>query len=321
MIQLGAKPFCPIGYGDDGTPNGGVFANLDVWLDEQLLPKITTTTTGNSLHNLQPKSFFDEMIVEESPFKVHILPTKKEESVTIEEEEWQKKEYHDSYNDFFRNNLSPKTAYHYNQQSGKRILFQDSASSSSSIITSSNNNNTYPLKASVFINQRITAPDWTQDTRHLQLRVKTTSTHNSHLSSEIKQVDYNDDDSYVLPYIAGDVATIIPSNTPAMVSYFISVLPKTIQSMVDNPIQIDMKCNNNNSSSTSSSLLWPKYATLRGILTYCADISSLPEREDLRTLSYFCNLTRAMGKDQKEKIIALSETNDGAALFGDYVIR
>ena len=89
MIQLGAKPFCLIGYGDDGTPNGGVFADLDVWLDEQLLPKITTTTTGNSLHNLQPKSFFDEMIVEESPFKVHILPTKKEESVTIEEEEWQ----------------------------------------------------------------------------------------------------------------------------------------------------------------------------------------------------------------------------------------
>ena len=65
---------------------------------------------------------------------------------------------------------------------------------------------------------------------------------------------------------------------------------------------------------------WPKACTLRGLLTHCADIRSLPEREDLFALSAYCNLNHADGQDQREKLISLSETA-GAALYGDYIIR
>ena len=33
LVQLGARPVCHVGYGDDGSLNGGVFADLDVWLE------------------------------------------------------------------------------------------------------------------------------------------------------------------------------------------------------------------------------------------------------------------------------------------------
>jgi len=29
-----------IGHGDDNAPNGGCFADLDAWIDEQLLPSL-----------------------------------------------------------------------------------------------------------------------------------------------------------------------------------------------------------------------------------------------------------------------------------------
>ena len=65
---------------------------------------------------------------------------------------------------------------------------------------------------------------------------------------------------------------------------------------------------------------WPKTCTLRGLLTHCADIRSLPEREDLFALSAYCNLNHADGQDQREKLMSLSKTA-GAALYGDYIIR
>jgi len=33
LVQLSAVPYCKVGYGDDGTPNGGVFRDLDSWLE------------------------------------------------------------------------------------------------------------------------------------------------------------------------------------------------------------------------------------------------------------------------------------------------
>ena len=37
LVQLSAKPVCNIGYGDDGSPNGGVFNDLDTWLEKDFL--------------------------------------------------------------------------------------------------------------------------------------------------------------------------------------------------------------------------------------------------------------------------------------------
>jgi len=37
LLQLGMTSSCEVGYGDDNTPNGGVFRDLDDWLDQKLL--------------------------------------------------------------------------------------------------------------------------------------------------------------------------------------------------------------------------------------------------------------------------------------------
>jgi len=37
FLQLGATLLCEPGYGDDGTAGGGVFADLDLWLQETLI--------------------------------------------------------------------------------------------------------------------------------------------------------------------------------------------------------------------------------------------------------------------------------------------
>ena len=42
LVQLGARPVCDVGYGDDGSSNGGAFADLDVWLDGRLFPALAT---------------------------------------------------------------------------------------------------------------------------------------------------------------------------------------------------------------------------------------------------------------------------------------
>ena len=115
-----------------------------------------------------------------------------------------------------------------------------------------------------------------------------------------------------LPYAAGDVATILPSNDEESVAKFLSVLPTNIQVMTDIPIEI--------SPVAGSPTPWPSKCTLRGLLTYCADISSLPEREDLRALAPYCHLDHEAGSAHREKLISLSETTD-AALYGDYVLR
>jgi sulfite reductase alpha subunit-like flavoprotein len=86
--------------------------------------------------------------------------------------------------------------------------------------------------------------------------------------------------------------------------------------MADIPLSIECS----SSSSQHISTKWPSRATTRGILTYCADISSLPEREDLRNLSFCCNPLHPYGLEQKKKLLSLSELSD-TALYSDYIIR
>jgi sulfite reductase alpha subunit-like flavoprotein len=64
---------------------------------------------------------------------------------------------------------------------------------------------------------------------------------------------------------------------------------------------------------------WPNKCTFRGLLTFCAEIHALPEREDLRALAPYCSHC-SNGKQQREKLISLSETKD-SALYVDYIIR
>jgi flavodoxin len=44
LMQLGMHTICQVGCGDDNTPNGGVFADLDKWIQQELLPTAMTIT-------------------------------------------------------------------------------------------------------------------------------------------------------------------------------------------------------------------------------------------------------------------------------------
>ena len=281
MVQLGAAPFCSVGFGDDGTPNGGVFADLDVWLDTELLSKFATSSSGadNDISLMDPL------------YQVHAFETDdgaNGDGTNADSQggdEWQSDKYRANYDAFF-SSACPATAYQYKDDG--RIDPADSNGTSSDP----------PLIGHVVRNQRITSSDWMQDTRHVEIQV------------DIKQPTAFGKNN--LPYAAGDIATILPSNSKESVENFLSVLPKAIQWEADAPIEI--------SHLAGSPTPWPKRCTLRGFLTYCADINSLPEREDLRALAPYCHLSHESGSAHRDKLISLSETTD-AALYGDYILR
>lgn len=104
--------------------------------------------------------------------------------------------------------------------------------------------------------------------------------------------------------------------------------------MADSVLRIDV---HESCATDNRYTLWPRYCTLRGWLTHCADIQSLPEREDLRALSVYCAPRNnnsnndddfkdddadrdSAALDQGHKLRSLSETSE-AALYADYILR
>lgn len=236
-MQLGAKPLCPVGYGDDGTPNGGVFYDLDVWLEGSLLPIFQRRET------------------------VEVCSGIAENEYKIEKKSVQNGGKIDFTDDFF-SSLAPKTAYRVEK------------------------NLSTLWEGVVEINNRITDLSWEQNTRHIAIKV--------------------DNVNESMLYRAGDVCTILPCNSPENVEKLLQVLPKDISNLADDSIEIECP---------EEAQPWPRKCTLRKWLTYCADIAALPEREDLRTISFLCSDT-----EQRNKLLSLSETS-GSALYADYILR
>jgi sulfite reductase alpha subunit-like flavoprotein len=107
------------------------------------------------------------------------------------------------------------------------------------------------------------------------------------------------------------------------VTAFLNVLPQGLCDMADDELCID----NSPSFNPQKQRFvghgysgWPRLCTLRGWLTYCADLHGLPEREDLRALASYCALDHEHGADQRDKLVALSETQ-ASALYADYILR
>jgi sulfite reductase alpha subunit-like flavoprotein len=275
MLQLGAHLLCEPGYGDDGTPQGGVFADLDVWLEQVLLVQFATTNPTSQ----QEMGY--------NPYRLSLLS-----STTCEQldEEWQHETFQESYQSFFQS-VSPMMSYSYDNVERKLVPEQ-----------------TRPRVAVVESNQRLTTEDWEQDTRHIRFQVP----------SFPKPKEWS---LSALPYQAGDIACILPSNSAKEVDRFLRVLPKSIQDVADVELYIAFDATDNTVSTIGISYPhWPTHCTLRGWLTYCADIHAIPEREDLRALSFYCSLEHPFGAEQRDKLLSLSETR-GSALYADYCLR
>jgi len=335
LLQLGMPSFCEVGYGDDNTPNGGVFRDLDDWLLGILLPKVLESSSA-----LPSSTSRSDLSTSSCPYRVKVIkntPETEANGAYIEEkmsqgstsDQDQNKEskianfeaefMDDSYNDYFADR-APITAYSYDSFRGDRIT-SSTAPSKATRAT--------PLVGMVTENERITDPNWKQDTRRIEIQVTKTKRRAKGVGETIIDAEggktYNEtlnDRVPPLPYIAGDVASVLPFNSQENVNRFLSVVPYSISSLADSTIQIDL----DKSYSTDNRFTrWPYRCTLRGWLTYCADIQSLPEREDMRALSAYCaprndEFNKDASLDQSEKLRSFSETS-GAALYADYVLR
>uniref|UniRef100_A0A7S4ABR6 Uncharacterized protein n=1 Tax=Pseudo-nitzschia australis TaxID=44445 RepID=A0A7S4ABR6_9STRA len=343
LLQLGMTSSYEVGYGDDNTPNGGVFRDLDDWLEKKLLPKLLESSSSMSPTGVDsndarspsaptpPCCPFRLQIIEErvkiginnrniENTKGRIIDehVKKEEA---EEVEWKKEFFEDSYRDYFTAR-GPITAYSYDTSRGERITTTATPYTKPNV-------KSIALIGSVAINDRITALDWKQDTRHLEIRLMKSESQPQWTNDG--STDRNNPDActdllkrnaFPLPYVAGDVASILPFNSREEVNRFLKVLPDSISSLSDSPIQIDL---DESYAMDNRFTRWPRRCTLRGWLTYCADIQSILEREDLRALSAYCapwdkDLNQDGSLDQGEKLRSLSETSE-AALYADYIIR
>jgi len=316
LHQLSAEPICSLGYGDDGSLNGGVFADLDVWLETHLFPMLQTMVKAGHFVAVEKNITEVPASLTNKRYTVKVIDASDSTEKDVALHEWQNDRYHQHYANHFQHSC-PASAYEYCNDTLKRRRTQSDATSNAYEM----NSKSPPLLGRVNVNKRITANDWMQNTRHIRINVI-----GSMRAGDNNRYATNNNGSSVtvteqheaLPYLAGDVATILPSNPEALVSRFLSVLPTAMSSIADETIHIQY--NHNNTQSSMNNHPWPQYCTLRGLLTHCADIQSLPEREDLFALSSFCNFTHSEGKDQREKLISLSETS-GAALYGDYIIR
>jgi sulfite reductase alpha subunit-like flavoprotein len=303
LLQLGLEKTCEVGYGDDNTPEGGVFRDLDLWLTQHLLPilpKKDMKESSASIGVQQAQSPYRVTIVANANIhtEASIIQTQ-DNKVSVVLPEWQSPNFADSYNDFFAT-ACPITAYFYTS-STKRIASIEGPSQP-------------PLFGRVISNERITASDWGQNTRHLQIHVVQQPRNAKNSSSSM-----DSDDAVVapLPYQAGDIATILPSNSDEDVTRFLEVLPNKIRALADAKLEIELDGGAELSNNFTS---WPHSCTFRGWLKYCADIHSLPEREDLRALSPYCCLDHPFGRDQAAKLVGMSETTE-AALYADYILR
>ena len=284
MAQLGAQPLCNLGYGDDGSPNGGVFADLDVWLDGELIPTMKKRFTYS---DLQPQTG----TLDESPYTVSV-----EHEIALAGKDCEMPEWHDRLFNYSRNaaHVCPQDAYQYN---GKLLRVPNNEGSSNP-----------PLLGAVTVNDRITAEGWMQNTRHIKINVVANDAQSQALLTPEDEIGHQ------LPYQAGDIAAVIPSNSTGEVDRFLAVLPASLRSMADCTLCIQAR------STSLANNPWPEKCTLRGLLTHCADLQGLPEREDLFALAQFCNPEHHEGTAHQSKLLSLSETS-GAALYGDYIIR
>jgi sulfite reductase alpha subunit-like flavoprotein len=339
LRQLGATLLVDPGYGDDGTSNGGVFCDLDHWLEATLFPQLgayaavtestSTTTTAAAM------TMTIETIVA-PPYRVTVSSNSSSSFSNSndddDEEEWQQDEYAESYGEFFQK-LCPLTAYHYYDcHNGSRMHPQNMHESSNSPAAGAV---CIPLLGRVVENRRLTAADWEQNTRHICLEIaaptkqqgveserQSSSSSSPLLPSSVRR-ELSSWSLESLPYRAGDVASILPSNASQEVQAFLNVLPVALREIADCDliVQFDPSCSDDaNRFAGVGYDHWPTKCTLRGWLMHCADIHALPEREDLRALALYCSNDSPHGRDQREKLVSLSETKS-SALYVDYILR
>jgi len=310
LIQLGAGMGCSMGYGDDNTSNGGVFADLDDWISGELVPKVVTkmkNLEGGGLHAFLESwqttlSSAHHVCVPRPAYEVIYESNSNNESSSANEVAADNYDDMDYFLPFYQS-MAPKNAYRY---SGLNCVRNDS------FVERDDNKN--PLYGNVVDNVRMTDAKWIQDVRQITISVRlpsnvngARSTNGRHVNDNVSNKRTNDK-----PYDAGDVAVIMPQNDDQSVNRFIQYLPQELSCRADESIKINRV--------QKDYPRWPERCTLRTFLKRSADINGRPDREFLRALSSLIDRNHSDGAAQASKLFELSEPS-GATLYADYILR
>lgn len=252
LVQLGATSVCALGYGDDGS-DCGVLGDLDVWL----VATFFRAVDGIYVDEREEKSDEIEFLSDGLNGVVYSVEILEREAGKRDGEihEWQKQEYSQQYAKYFQHSC-PDTAYQYNDRCIR--LNGRSNDKTDQIDVSHISRKSPPLLGRVIVNNRLTSEEWMQNTRHLRIRV------NGRMGKTMSSLqEENNIPTCSLPYQAGDVATILPSNPISLVSKFLSVLPLSVRSLADAQIRIKRI----HTQLSGNNHPWPEECTLRGLLT------------------------------------------------------
>jgi sulfite reductase alpha subunit-like flavoprotein len=210
LVQLGATPICKLGYGDDGSLNGGVFADLDIWLEEELFPVLkssempkhntelnTTTISGGDEENgdeMKGEEYETEQKIKQQyhkdknntgqedcchlPYRVEVV-TKQEttldivdgaDNASVEKQVEWQRPKYEQYYGDYFMQSRPPSSYQYTNRLVRTSSPTQQYQSQKSDIIQHRSCDA-PLLGRVVINDRITSKDWIQDTRHIRIHV------------------------------------------------------------------------------------------------------------------------------------------------------
>ena len=252
LVQLGASPMCVLGYGDDGS-GAGVLGDLDVWLGESFFGVVDSLDLGTDASSRSSSIDAHDGLL----YSVEIIQS--DDVSSTARQEWQKNVYNQKYADYFQYSC-PDTAYEYNANCVR--LKHDESYNNHGITKESSQHaltpRLPPLLGCLIVNDRITADDWIQNTRHIRIRI------NKKMASTVSSAEASlNAATCLLPYQAGDVATVLPSNPADLVSRFLSILPASIRNVAEERIHIQRV----QPHLPSTNHPWPELCTLRGLLT------------------------------------------------------
>jgi len=298
-----APSFCPIGYGDARTPNGGAMKDLHAWAESHLVPAIKALlpgtvlkpllalkhTTVETLQLMQREQRTErDLAGQNATSPCPDLPTTLPLSTPLPLP-------------------TPLLAFGASLIPSHTPIISPTATSPSpqSLIGAFYTSRT-PLRATCGGNTRITPADWYQDTRNITVSVQLPPSH-PHPSP---------------PYVAGDVLLVLPRNSPTAVTKLLTLLPKGIVAKLggaDKQFFIHPKQQQETEFETEHR--WPSPTSLYDLLLSAADLGYTGvDHDTLLSLSTFVELSHPTGPVWYKKLHDLT-TPDGAALYDEYLGR
>ncbi|KAM9940504.1 hypothetical protein OXX80_000045 [Metschnikowia pulcherrima] len=141
------------------------------------------------------------------------------------------------------------------------------------------------LAGTLVQNQRVTSPDHFQDVRHVTI-----------------------ESDAVLEYVPGDTLGLYPQNDARSVQLLLESQPHWL-AIADKPLVLHTK------PALEGGFIDPRKLTLRTLITYHLDISSIPRRSFFALLFHFVDASTENGQREREKLEEFTKIEESEELY------